>query len=49
MDNEELDDVVSEFHNASQEANTVIDEEEAVTWKKAKKNISSKRLDRNVS
>ena len=49
LDDDELDNVVSEFHVASQEVNAVIGEEEAVrtsvTWKEARKNSSSARLD----
>ena len=41
LEDEELDNVVSECHRASQEANMVIEEEEAVrtlvTWKDARK------------
>ena len=51
FDDEEVDTVVS-FHVASQEAHAAIDEEEAVrillTWKEARKSISSVRLDRYV-
>ena len=52
-EDEELDDVVSEFHRASQEGNMVIEEEEAVctlvSWKESRRNVSSTRLDRHFS